>query len=447
MASMKWPPKLDDGVSYENWRKDIEIWCKLTDIPKKKQALAIHLALNGRARTASSELEVGDLEVESGVDTILGKLDGLFLVDKGRRQFEAFQALYNLRRPCQGNVRDFLSVFEHTYYKFTKQDMTLPDSVMAFMLLASCNLSDKEQQLVMTAMSEVTYQNMKSALSRIFHGEVSVHPNTQPQTQVSTTQGSGVKSEPVFLGAEGTPVEDEQKETFFVGGPRQAGPRGVRRGCRPRGPATRGRAAKRRQNPPGPDGRTTRCLVCDSRFHWARECPDAYESKWNVVGYDNNNKEVGGDEVHFSLFVGYASGDRGSRLDTLVKEARGYAVLDSGCATTVCGTKWLDDYLSDFSDVERGSIVQEQSEAKFTFGDGTTVTSSKCLTVPCMIGGLRGSIKTEVVDCNIPLLLSKSSMKKAKMVVNFGSDQVAACGRHINLKTSSSGHYLLPLSE
>lgn len=45
---------------------------------------------------------------------------------------------------------------------------------MAFMLLASCNLSDHEQQQVMSAIFEVTLKNMKSALSRIFHGEISV---------------------------------------------------------------------------------------------------------------------------------------------------------------------------------------------------------------------------------------------------------------------------------
>ena len=77
-------------MSYESWRKDIEIWCKLTDLPKKKQALAIHLSLDGQARVATSEIEVSDLEVDGGVEVILTKLDDLFLVDKGRRQFAAF---------------------------------------------------------------------------------------------------------------------------------------------------------------------------------------------------------------------------------------------------------------------------------------------------------------------------------------------------------------------
>lgn len=441
MASCKWPPKLEDGSSYENWRKDVEIWCKLTEIAKKKQALAIHLSLSGRARVATSEIEVSDLEGDNGVETILKKLDDLFLVDKGRRQFTAFQELYNMRRPNEGKVREFMSEFEHTYYKFTKQGMTLPDSVMAFMLLASCNLSETQQQLVMSAISEVTFQNMKSALTRIFHQEVSA----QPIKPVACD----IKSEPVFLGDECGKLEADVKgsESLFVRGQQHARSRGAARSYRSRGRSlARGRGAARRQNPPGPDGRITRCLVCDSRFHWARECPDAYENKGDAENSDNAGKD-NDRTVNFSLFTGYADGNLDNKLSKLVREARGCAVLDSGCSTTVCGVKWLDEFLGEFSDAEWASIVEEKSSATFTFADGVTVPSLKCITLPCSIGGIKGNIKTDVVDCNIPLLLSKKSMKKANVVLNFGSDQVTINGSRMDLKTSSSGHYLLPISE
>ncbi|KAK7044274.1 hypothetical protein SK128_025055 [Halocaridina rubra] len=58
------PPKFVSEPTYEKWRKDIEIWCKLTDLPKKNQALAIHLSLEGWARLASSEIEIKDVEPE-----------------------------------------------------------------------------------------------------------------------------------------------------------------------------------------------------------------------------------------------------------------------------------------------------------------------------------------------------------------------------------------------
>ena len=336
-----------------------------------------------------------------------------------------------------------MSEFEHTYFKFTKQakqDMTLPDSVMAFMLLASCNLSDNEQQLVMSAISEISLKNMKGALGR----------SVQSAKPINKPVMCDVKSEPVLLGGgrDEFDADGGTNESMFVRGSQRGRFRSSVRGYRPRGRFVP-RGATRRQNPLGPDGRISRCMVCDSRFHWARECPDAYENMENYSCSSAGSNNTGGTSaaVNFSLFAGYANGERENKLSKLVEEAKCCAVLDSGCSTTVCGVKGLDEFLSACSDFEHGSLVEEESKATFTFADGVTVPSLKCVTVPCSIVGIKGNIKTDVVDCNIPLLLSKKSMKKANMVVNFGTDQVTVYGRHMDLNTSLSGHYLLPLSD
>ncbi|KAK4329336.1 hypothetical protein Pmani_000306 [Petrolisthes manimaculis] len=93
-VSTKWPPKLSNEAAYELWRKDIEIWCKLSDLSKKKQALAIHLSLDGRARISTSELEVDALESDDGVKTILEKLDG------GKEKESKIQRLVKEAKGC-----------------------------------------------------------------------------------------------------------------------------------------------------------------------------------------------------------------------------------------------------------------------------------------------------------------------------------------------------------
>ena len=117
-ASSKWPPKLENDSEYEAWKKDISIWEKLTDLVEEKRALAIHLSLTGRARVASSELTVDELNGKDGVKKLIDKLDGLFLQDVGRRQFSAFHELYNLRRQDGKTMKQFICDFEHTYFKF-----------------------------------------------------------------------------------------------------------------------------------------------------------------------------------------------------------------------------------------------------------------------------------------------------------------------------------------
>lgn len=67
-CSTKWLPRFENDETYENWKRDIGIWCELTELAKGKQALAIHLSLSGRARAASSEIDVADLKKDTGVE-------------------------------------------------------------------------------------------------------------------------------------------------------------------------------------------------------------------------------------------------------------------------------------------------------------------------------------------------------------------------------------------
>ena len=71
-ALTQWRPVLQNGLlnlndmSCENWKKDIDIWCELTELPKTKHVLTIHL-LSGRTRAASLEIdsiEAADLKKE-----------------------------------------------------------------------------------------------------------------------------------------------------------------------------------------------------------------------------------------------------------------------------------------------------------------------------------------------------------------------------------------------
>ena len=58
-ASLKKPPLFnEEECDYEEWKKDLELWTLLTNLPKNKVAIAVHLSLSGRARQATSELSV-----------------------------------------------------------------------------------------------------------------------------------------------------------------------------------------------------------------------------------------------------------------------------------------------------------------------------------------------------------------------------------------------------
>ena len=438
-------PKLENDAFYETWKRDIEIWRELTDLPKEKQALAIHLSLTGRARVASSEIDLGVLKTVAGVENLILKLDNLFLVDKGRRQFSAFHNLYNLRRIESVAMKDFVAEFEHNYFKFKREDMTLPDPVMAFMLLSACSLSENETHLVMSALNEVSYKDMKSIIMRVFGTDI------KRQTPAVNTGIIDVKTEPAFHSM------DDDGAIFFT--------RGYRRGrggyTRTRGRGLRNvltgansepqhsfngyqRGNNRKNNPLSHDGKVSRCIVCDSKLHWARNCPHSYE---NLSKEENKNDNDDTECVHLSLFMGFANNDPpANKLSTLLSESENCALLDTGCSTTVCGTAWLGKYMASLTDFQRAQIVESVSDSNFTFGDGSSYCSLKRVILPCYIGGVNANVTTDVVDCNIPLLLSSKSIKKTDMIWNFKNDSVQIGKNIIMLEKTSSGHYLLRLS-
>ena len=71
--------------------------------------------------------------------------------------------------------------------------------------------------------------------------------------------------------------------------------------------------------------------------------------------------------------------------------------------------------------------------------------SVKRVVLPCWMGDVRVELSTDVVELNLPLLISKQSMKKGKLVLDLGKDLVKIKDRWVKLMVASSGHYMLPL--
>ena len=417
--------------TYEIWKNDVLIWCELTDIPQDKQALALHLSLQGKARTASSQIPVATLKSEDGVEAILQKLDDLFLMDEGRRQFSAFQKLYRMKRRDGCDFDQFIMDFENIYHEFTQQNMSLPDSVKAFMLLESCRSNEMDRHMVMSSVSEVTYPNIRASIKRIFSTDTSSSSDTKIKEEEPICFSEGQKSDDAVCAAVNFRNRSFRNENY------------LRRSTRQNNVNTRKFNDKEgNMNPPGRDGQPTRCNICDSKYHWARFCPDNQRNKRNFQFQRRSESEA----IH--MFVGFAEDkdDKEDKLDRMVKESFGSAVLDTGCSLTVCGGKWLDNYLSSLNESQRLSVREEESTSTFTFGDGVTFPSLKRMILPCKIGDREGTVTTDVVECNIPLLLSRSSMKKARMIIDLVEDNIRVNNMICKLNFTTSGHYLLNLS-
>ena len=69
----------------------------------------------------------------------------------------------------------------------------------------------------------------------------------------------------------------------------------------------------------------------------------------------------------------------------------------------------------------------------------------KKIKFPCVIAGTKTTITSDVVERDIPLLLSRPEMKKHGFILNMKDDTLEVEDRKVELDTTSSGYYYLPL--
>ena len=95
------------------------------------------------------------------------------------------------------------------------------------------------------------------------------------------------------------------------------------------------------------------------------------------------------------------------------------AIIDTGCATAVGGSKWIASYIKTLDPDDKKHARSIQSKAKFKFGDGK-VYKSKCKHIcPIYLGGRRKFIIFDEVNCDIPLLISLELVKKSTIQQSF----------------------------
>ena len=133
-------------------------------------------------------------------------------------------------------------------------------------------------------------------------------------------------------------------------------------------------------------------------------------------------------------------------MKNLVAESWNAAVLDSGATKTVCGQSWLDCYIESLNESDKSKVSYNDTSNFYHFRDGKTVCSTKSVKLPAVIGQQPVTTESDVVDCDISLLMLRSLMKRVNMYLNFENDTANAFNQDINLIVTKSSHYAIPLT-
>ena len=104
-------------------------------------------------------------------------------------------------------------------------------------------------------------------------------------------------------------------------------------------------------------------------------------------------------------------------------------------------------FLQTLTDAQKKKIVKIKGVRTFKFSDRNKLNSLYEVILPCVIADIEVSIITDVVNSDIPPLLSKDSMKRAGTCLNFEDDTVTMLKKKIPLSYTSSIHYYIPITK
>jgi hypothetical protein len=198
--AMKINPPEFKNKAYDRYKQELNAWKEITELPKKKQGIAVALTLpeehdSGIREKVFDEMTLDDLKDDDGLKKLITFMDSKLGKDDLTDSLEKFEDFENFVRGTDQNIVEFIAKFDQKYNKLKKKDMSLPPAILAFKLLRKANITKNERLLVLTgmdyAMKDELYDQAKKSLLK-FKGE-------QGTGCDSGVVDTAIKLEPAFL--------------------------------------------------------------------------------------------------------------------------------------------------------------------------------------------------------------------------------------------------------
>ena len=439
MSKFYEPPTLLPGF-YESWKKEISFWRASTTLNISRQAPTVFLSLTGQARDAIREMDVSSLTNENGMDRLIEKLDSLFLEDASQSAFMTYENFESFSRETTVPMNDYLISFDRHVARLKEYNIILPEPVLAYRALKSASLSSETEKLVRATISDLTLSAMTTQLKKI------TFTDFKKKTETSVP----IKIDPSSTTREANKEEEtaEKNDVLYARSSYRKSNETANNSGHFRKPFKGKYTNGRFSNPD-----RSACYVCGCKFHFANQCPYSQPKSSSNRAEKKNRKthnagvfvnDVDSEDEAVTNVVLFNK--EKPHVPTFISETINSAVLDSGASATVCGLGWFNCYMETLTEQNKKNMSIQPGTKTFKFGDGAKVKSIKQVMLPCVVAGVDVYIVTDVVEAEIPLLLSRGAMKKAGTSINFNNDTAVMLGKKVLLNCTSSGHYYIPIS-
>ena len=446
-------PSYGVDMSISSYEKEVVAWEMITKVARDKRGIMLALNLEGELKNRVLEnVSADSLHKETGVKDLLQYIKDTFGKDELTDSNECYRDFRDYKRRPGQSINDYISEFSSRVNRLSNKGVNINNEILAFEIIQRAVLTAVEEKLVFTGLDfskkDDMYDDAKTSLKKFIRG-----------TTLDDNKSTFAVNETNY----DIEYNNVDRTTNFYQRNRGRNFRGQRGQRRPnyinrsngnnvqlyqndqRGNHTqnyRGRnlgEQNSRFNPRNRFGQTMLCFGCGSNRHFVRFCPRKGNSFVTVYEDEENNMALSPSKENPVLMLD-------SKVKTLSLEARGCAVIDTACASTVAGENWYEDFVSNhLPKEERKNIKKREGKKTFRFGAGPPVKSKAEVVLPVCIAGTKVSLVVDIVKNDVPLLLSIASIKKADGVIFTNKSVISLFGKEIQCMESSTGHWMMPL--
>ena len=270
------PAFVSETKSYEQYKKDLYMWSRITSIPKKNQAEVVVYNMEGHRSRIKEKivLNIGDKieSAEDGIDQLVKFLDTIYKKDEMANAWDKYKNFQKISRTDDIPINDFIAEFEKEYILAKSAGCVYSDTLIAFRLLEATVLNDMDEKFVLTG---VDYKIVKEQHNLYDQVKWSLKKFQGRNTVVGDERG--ILYDPALVAG--------VAEALVAQGWRKPGGRG-RSNTDPGDGGKRNSSLYKGKKNPLKDGKPLTCFKCQSEYHMRDKCP-------NNKNYNTDNVFVG----------------------------------------------------------------------------------------------------------------------------------------------------------
>ncbi len=476
-------PNLNNFESYEDFKNNVKLWAGFTDYKKERLGSMLAYALPNKSNTFGDCIQKDFFNVHpvdellndpKGVDKVLAFLDTHIGKEARITELEAFEKIWSYRRTQEQSILEYLKEHERHYNKCRQLGITFTDTCSAFIVMLGARLNNTQAELVKGVIdlekeTGKTYTAVKRKLKDMLSDSLGNIVNSDAQSPSAEAAFIAENQEAFANWQKGNSYK--KNYTANYNNNRKSSSNSYSNGARS---VPKNRDANP-MNPIDPlTGKPFKCKSCGCYRHFNRDCPysknnnnnsggGAYKKRGKIfmiqtqdsdeeaallaqfekaeAGPEDGKEDSEEDKVEKVLFT-----SNKEELSKFTAESINCAALDSCCTSSVAGHKWMNIFLSSVPSELREYVKGPyKSKKTFQFGNQGILPTLEAYTIPIVVAGKRHLIEVDVIESDIPLLMSKTHMKQLGITLNMVDDTASINGKLIRVDTTSAGHFILNL--